>query len=145
MGLFRAAQGWRGMAHSLKSITYTTKMKVGSLYFILYLKKTQKIYESRDLPLDFCWHQHFFIGNQKILLWIRLHFTNISTPFWYIISNYLTFLESLKIILINKVTIMVVSAKLTTSGFLKIKIFQNKRNSWHHSSWLWRHQQSFIT
>ena len=30
MGLFRAAQGWRGMAHSLKSITCTTKMKVGS-------------------------------------------------------------------------------------------------------------------
>ena len=27
---------------------------------ILYLQKIQKIYESRDTFLEFCWHQHFY-------------------------------------------------------------------------------------
>ena len=35
----------------------------------------------------------------------------------------LTFLESLKIVLINIVTILMMSAKMATSGLLKIKIF----------------------
>ena len=35
----------------------------------------------------------------------------------------LTFLESIKIVLIKKVAILVVSAKMTTPGLLKIKIF----------------------
>ena len=45
---------------------------------------------------------------------------------WYIISNFLTLLESLEIFLINMVTILMMSAKLATSGLLKRKIFQNK-------------------
>ena len=32
----------------------------------LTLKKTPKIYESHVILLEFCWHQSFFIGNQKI-------------------------------------------------------------------------------
>ena len=36
--------------------TYPTMMKLGTV--IPYLKKIQKIYESCDTPLDFCWHQH---------------------------------------------------------------------------------------
>ena len=32
-------------------------------------KKDPKIYESRDRPPDFCWHQYFFAGNQQILLY----------------------------------------------------------------------------
>ena len=47
--------------------TYPTMMKLGTV--IPYLKKIQKIYESRDTPLEFCWHQHFFTGNQQILLY----------------------------------------------------------------------------
>ena len=35
----------------------------------------------------------------------------------------LTFLESMKIILIKKVAILVMSAKMATPGLLKIKIF----------------------
>ena len=31
-------------------------------------KEDPKIYESRDTPLEFCWHQHFFTRNQQILL-----------------------------------------------------------------------------
>ena len=46
----------------------------------------------------------------------RLHF---DTKF----SVLLTFLESLKIVLIRKVTIFMLSAKMATPGLLKIKIF----------------------
>ena len=48
----------------------------------------------------------------------------ILIVFWYIISKY-NFVKSLKIILINMATILM-SAKLTTPGLLKINIFQNK-------------------
>ena len=46
---------------------YPTKMKLGTI--IPYLKKTQKVYESRDVPHEFCWHQRFLIGNKQILLY----------------------------------------------------------------------------
>ena len=54
MGLFRAAHGWweQKSPPSLKSFTH-------------YLKKIQKIYESRDKPFQFCWHQHVFTGKQQ--------------------------------------------------------------------------------
>ena len=38
----------------------------------------------------------------------------------------MTFFESSKIFLINTFTVLVMSAKLATPGFLKVKIFQNK-------------------
>ena len=57
MGLFGAAHGWGGggpkrppppkICH-----TYPTVMKLGTV--IPYPKKIQKIYESRDTPLEFC-------------------------------------------------------------------------------------------
>ena len=34
--------------------TYPTMMKLGTV--IPYPKNIQKIYESRDTPLEFCWH-----------------------------------------------------------------------------------------
>ena len=39
----------------------------------------------------------------------------------------LTFLESLKIALIKKVTILMMSAKMGTPGLLKIMVFRKKR------------------
>ena len=51
-------------------------------------KKIQKIYESRDTALEFCWHQHFFTRNQQILLYQE---KQIQISFWYIISNYCKF------------------------------------------------------
>ena len=69
MGFFGAAHGWSGAFWSpLPKIchTYPTIMKLGTV--IPYLRKTQKIYKSRDTSLDFCWHQHFFTRNQQILL-----------------------------------------------------------------------------
>ena len=47
--------------------TYPTMMKLGTV--MLYPKKIQIIYESRDTPLEFCWDQHFFTGYQQILLY----------------------------------------------------------------------------
>ena len=55
MGLFRAAHGWGGRKEApLPKIchTYPTMMKFGIA--IPYLKKTQKINESRDISLEFC-------------------------------------------------------------------------------------------
>ena len=49
----------------------------------------------------------------------RLHF---DTKFLIL----LTFLESLKIVLIKRVTIFMISAKMATPGLLKITVFWNK-------------------
>ena len=70
--------------------TYPTMMKLGTV--IPYLKKFQKLYESRDKPLEFCWHQHFlfcwhqhfFTRNLQILLYQEIQ---ISIPFRYILSK----------------------------------------------------------
>ena len=47
------------------SHTYPTMMKLSTV--MPYLRKTQKIYDSRDTPLELCWHQPFFIGNQQYI------------------------------------------------------------------------------
>ena len=67
MGIFGAAHGWVGQERPLPKIchTYPTVMKLGTV--IPYLKKIQKIFESRDTPPDFCWHKHFFSVNKQIL------------------------------------------------------------------------------
>ena len=54
MGFFGAAHGWGGQKGPLPKICYTypTMMKLGTV--IPYPKKIQKIYESRDTPLEFC-------------------------------------------------------------------------------------------
>ena len=69
MGFFGAADGSGGGRGELSKIchTYPTIMKLGTA--ILDLRKIQKICKSRDIPLEFCWHQHFFTGNQQILLY----------------------------------------------------------------------------
>ena len=54
VGIFGAAHGWgRGQKGlpSLKSDTHPTMMKLGTV--ITYLKKIQKIYESRDTHPEF--------------------------------------------------------------------------------------------
>ena len=71
MGFFGAAQGLGGGGEFLTprpKICHTqpTMIKIGRV--IPYLRKTQKIYKSRDTSLDFYWYQHFFTRNQQILL-----------------------------------------------------------------------------
>ena len=57
-GSFRAAHGWErggdGKRDSAPKIcqTYPSKVKISTV--IPYLKKTPKIYESRETPLKFC-------------------------------------------------------------------------------------------
>ena len=58
MDFFGATHGWGGGGGGKKvpvpkiCHTYPTMMKLGTV--ISYAKKIQKIYESRDTPLDFC-------------------------------------------------------------------------------------------
>ena len=103
------SDGGGGAKRSLRKIchTYPTMMNLDTV--IPYLKKFQKLYESHDAPLGFCWHQHFFTGNQQILLYQEIQ---KQIPFKYII--FLTFLESLKVVLINMATVLMMSAKMAT-------------------------------
>ena len=56
MAFFGAARGWGvgGQKGPVPKIcqTYPTMIKLGTV--ISYLKKIQKMYESRDTPLEFC-------------------------------------------------------------------------------------------
>ena len=119
MGFFGAAQGW-GWAKRppFPKIchTYRTMMKLGTV--IPYLMQIQKIHESRDTTRKFCWYQHFFTGNQLLLQEIQ-----IQTAFRYIISNSYNFYWVFKDCFINMVTILMMSAKMPTPGFRKIKLF----------------------
>ena len=56
---FVAAHIWGTTPSLLPKIyhSYPAMMKRGTV--IPYLKKIQRIYESRDTPLEFCWNQHF--------------------------------------------------------------------------------------
>ena len=74
-------------------LIYFTIMKLDTV--IHCLKKTQKMYESSDPTLEFCWHQHFLTRNQQILLYQEVL---IYFACWYIILMLLTFF-SLSIIL----------------------------------------------
>ena len=69
MALFGAAHGWGGKKTPVPKVchTYPTMMKLDIV--IPYLKKIQKIDDSRDTRHDFCEYQHFFIANQQILLY----------------------------------------------------------------------------
>ena len=55
------------MPHPLPKIchTYPTMVKFGTV--VPYLKKIQKIYESRDTRPELCWYQHFFKGYDVII------------------------------------------------------------------------------
>ena len=95
MGFFGTAHGWgeqggegggEKAVPSVKSVTHI--LHWWNLAVIPYLKKSQKIYESRDTSLVLCWHQQFFTGNQQILLYQKIQ---IKIAFWHIISNSLNF------------------------------------------------------
>ena len=47
--------------------TYPAMMKLDAV--IPHLKNIRKLFESRDTPLEFCWHHHFFTENHQILLY----------------------------------------------------------------------------
>ena len=52
---------YSGWAFS-RLLTYPTMTKHGTV--ISFLKKIRKVYKSRETPLEFCWYQYCFNGNQ---------------------------------------------------------------------------------
>ena len=123
MGFFGAAHGCGGKKSPLPKIchTYLTMMKLGTV--IPYLKKIQKIYESHDTPREFCWHSIFSWKISKFC-YIKKYRYRLHFDTWFLIL--LIFIESLKIVLINIVTILMMSAKMATPGLRKIKVFWKK-------------------
>ena len=97
-----------------------TMMKLGTV--IPYLRKIQKMYKSRGAPLKFCSHKHFSPEITKFC-YIKKSTHRLDFDTWFLL--FLTFLESLVIVLINMVIILMMSAKITTPGLLKIRVFWN--------------------
>ena len=65
------------------------------------------------------------ILSQKIATFIYQEM-EIKIAFEYIIFNYFNFFESSKVVLINLVAILMISARLAAIGVLKIKVFPHK-------------------
>ena len=74
MGILGAAREWGGNKKAALPKfchTYPTMMRLRIV--IPYLKKIQKIYDSYDTPLEFCWHQHFFTTNLQIPTFVEIN------------------------------------------------------------------------
>ena len=95
---------------------YLTMMKLATV--TTYLKKIQKVYESRDIPLAFHWHQQFSTEISKVC-YIKKYRYRLHFDIWFLIL--LNFLECLKIFLINMVTILTMSARMSTLAILRLE------------------------
>ena len=121
MGFFEAAHGWGAPKRSpLPKIchTYAIVMKLGT--DIPYLKMVQKYMNHVTHPV-ISFDISIFLPEISKFCYIkkyryRLHF---NTEFLIL----LTFIESLKIFLINMVTLLIMSAKMASAGLHKIKVF----------------------
>ena len=86
-----------------KNLTYSGRTLMGLPHTLL--KEDPKIYESSDTPLAFCWHQHSSLEINKYChikeYRKRLYFNKQFLLF-------LTLFESLKIVVINMVTILII-------------------------------------
>ena len=102
-------------------LIYPGMMKLDTV--IPYLTKIRKLCESCDIPLEFCWHQHFLpeIGKSCHIKKYRYRF-HLDIQFLIL----LTIPESLTIVLIKMVKILMMSAKMVTLGLLRIKLFWKK-------------------
>ena len=101
--------------------TYPTAMK--RRIFIPYLMKIKKTYRSRDTPFDFCWHQ-YFLPEISNFYYIKKYGYTLHFDTYFLIV--LTFFEFSKVVLINIVAILMMSAKLAILDLLKLKIFWSK-------------------
>ena len=84
---------------------------------IPYLKKIQTPYKPRDTSLEFCWHWHLFTRNYQSLLYREMQ---IKITFSLIL---LTFIELLKVVLIDMIVILMMSVNLAIPGLLNAKGF----------------------
>ena len=98
--------------------TYSSMVKLGTV--IPYLKEIQKIYKSRDTPLEFSWHQHFLPEINKFCYIKKYRYRLFFDTLFLII---LSLFESWKTFLISMVTNLMRSAKMATSSLCKIKVF----------------------
>ena len=67
-GYSRMGGGQKGRLSKICHTYLTTMMKLGT---VPYLKKIQQTYKSRDIPLQVCWHEYFFTGNQQLFWYIK--------------------------------------------------------------------------
>ena len=115
--------GWakRSLLHIICH-TYSAMMKLGTV--IPYPRKIHKIFESRHTTLEFCWHQHFFTGNQEILLYQEIQ---IYIAFWYIISICFNFSwVSIDCIKKNWLKFRLCQQKWVLQSLLKLRHFEIK-------------------
>ena len=97
-------------------LTYPTMMKLGTV--IPYLKKIQKIYESHDTFLSSADVSIFLLEISKVC-YIKKYRYRLHFDIWFLIL--LNFLECLKIFLINMVTILTMSARMSTLAILRLE------------------------
>ena len=132
MGFCGATDRWEGGGWSRKGLkspkipkichTYPTMMKLGTV--ILYLKNIQKVYKSKKYMNPKCiWIQNVYVTHPLSAAGISIFLLEIS-KFCYIkkyryglhfdtlFLTLFNFFESLKIVLINLVTILMISAKM---------------------------------
>ena len=114
MGLFVASHGAPSL--NLSHISYNDK----TCQSYPLPKEDPKIYKSRDTSLD----NSIFSRESSNVCYIKKYRYRLQFNTKFLIL--LTFCESLKIFLINMVTILMMSTKLATPGLLNIRIFQNK-------------------
>ena len=112
MGFFGAAHGTH---------TYPTMMKLGTV--IPYLKKIQKYMNHLTHPVSSADISIFSTQIRKFC-YIKKYRYRLHFDTWFLIL--LIFIESLKIVLINIFTILMMSAKMATPGLRKIEVFWKK-------------------
>ena len=78
-------------------------------------------------------HVTYPLGSADIIIfhWKSANFTISTNTNIDCINNFLTFLEHLKIALINMVTIWLMSAKMTAPPLLKIKVMTSSTKFYH--------------
>ena len=138
MGLLGAAHGWGGggvqKSPALKSVTHILKWwNLAQLYLIERRSRKYMNYVTHHLRYADISHQHVFTENQEI---------QVLVPFWCIISNSFKLFWGVLDILINMVTMWMMSAKMFTLGLLKIRYFEVKLTT--SNILLWHHQQIFF-
>ena len=100
------------------SHTYPTMMKLGTV--TPYLKKIQKLNKSRDTPL-YSADISTFLPEISKFCYIKKYRYRFHLDTYFL--TLLTFLEPLRIVLMNMVRILMMSTKMAHPGLLKIKIF----------------------
>lgn len=128
---FWDTHGWGGWKVSLSCNCYTYARMIILGVVILHVKKTQQMYKSSYIFLEFCWP--FF--NQKLAIRFIMKFA-----VWYGFLIHLTFSESLYNAEINMIIILITSLKCATPDLLEeIKVLR----FWLHDFCPWRHHRNF--